>query len=120
MGGLRYLAKLPVRVQFTLTDHIVTESPPGALQGTVGCGRSISGLVFPLSDDAAADGAARTQAKPTAQQLEVEGGRKLFRFTLTCEPEKQWTKEMGVLPAPGQKAAIHWARKTRLEGQHLL
>lgn len=73
---------------------------PCKLPGTMEYGGSIGGCAFPLSGEAATRGSARTQAKPTMQQVDVEVGRKLLRSNHVCESEKQYTKGMVVLKRP--------------------
>ena len=65
-------------------------------------------------------GATRTQAKPTAQQVEVEVGGRPLRSNQVRESEKQWTKGMVVPSGPRLQVAILWARKTMLNRQDLL
>ena len=87
---------------------------PCKLPGTVEHGRSTSQVRLRLR------GAARTQAKPTAQHVEVEVGRKPLRSNWGYESGRQCTHGMVILSEPRLKATVHWAGKATLDRQHLV
>ena len=84
------------------------------LSGTMEHGMSTSHVRLQLRR------AARTQAKPTAQHVEVEVGRRPLRSNRGYESERQCTHGIVVLSEPRLKETVHWAGKAMLDRQHLL